>query len=138
MSYFLIQFPASSYVVHKSPAKDTFHIFYPCGLPKGKKGKKGDTSDEEGAANGPVAGWLRCKNLKVYCHFAPIPGLKDVFQNAKRRLKKAIKKGAEAYDFYTFEVTSIRKAPKDMLINYRLNQYEVEKPKRPEQFGAYN
>uniref|UniRef100_A0AAR5Q8U4 Uncharacterized protein n=1 Tax=Dendroctonus ponderosae TaxID=77166 RepID=A0AAR5Q8U4_DENPD len=113
MSYFLIQFPASSYVVHKSPANDSFHIFYPCGLPKGKQ--KSGTSDEAST----VAGWLRCRNLN----------------DAKRQLKHAVKKGAEGYDFYTFEVTSIRKAPKDMLINFRLNQYEVEKAKRPEQFG---
>lgn len=51
---------------------------------------------------------------------------------------KAAKKGGESYDFYTFEVTSIRKAPKDMLINYRLNQYELEKPKKAEQLGKFS
>ncbi|CAG9770182.1 unnamed protein product [Ceutorhynchus assimilis] len=120
MSYFLIQFADKCYTVHKSTNNDMFHIFYSSGVPQGKAGKKGNetTDDEEDESSGPMAGWLRCRNLKA----------------AKRRLKKAAK-GRESYEFYTFEVTSIRKAPKDMLINYRLNQYELEKQKQPELFG---
>ncbi|XP_050312085.1 uncharacterized protein LOC126747459 isoform X2 [Anthonomus grandis grandis] len=120
MSYFIVQFADSCYVVHKSAADDTFHIFYPKGIPKGKS--KSETTEEEDdgeESGGDLAGWLRCRDLKC----------------VKRRLKKAVNKGAESYDFYTFEVTSIRKAPKDMLINYRLNQYDLEKPRKAEQLG---
>lgn len=67
MAYFLVQFPSGCYVVHKS-VDETYHIFYPHGLPPGKK--SGETTDEEdeeegGSGGGTVAGWLRCKDLKV-------------------------------------------------------------------------
>ncbi|KAF7285882.1 hypothetical protein GWI33_009360 [Rhynchophorus ferrugineus] len=130
MSYFLVQFPDKCFVVHKSSQDKMFHIFYACGLPKGKKNKSNKKDDEEEGEEeeedeeekeqkGSVAGWLRCRNIK----------------GVKKRLRRAVRRGIESYDFYTFEVTSIRKAPKDMLINYRLNQYELAKKRKSENFG---
>ncbi|XP_030747485.1 uncharacterized protein LOC115875983 isoform X2 [Sitophilus oryzae] len=115
MAYFLIQFPDKCYVVHKSATDETFHIFFPCNLPK--KSSKDEKNAEGSSEN--VAGWLKCKTLK----------------QAKKRLKEITKKGSGSYDFYTFQVTSIRKAPKDMLINYRLNQHEMAKRRKSEKFG---
>ncbi|KAL1502117.1 hypothetical protein ABEB36_007309 [Hypothenemus hampei] len=118
MSYFLVQFPDSCFVVHKSSRDNAFHLFYPQGLPNANKGD--NTNDEEdNKGNESVAGWLYCGDLK----------------NVKRNLRKKGKKAIEAYDFYTFEIISIRKVPKDMLINYRLNQYDLLKAKKSEQFG---
>ncbi|XP_056633873.1 uncharacterized protein LOC130443327 [Diorhabda sublineata] len=55
------------------------------------------------------AGWLRCKDVK----------------QLKRHLRKKVVRGAESYTFYTFEVTSIRKAPKDLVLSHKLQMYDL-------------
>lgn len=73
-----------------------------------------------GVAKGPNAGWILCRDLK--------------------RLKKTLKKVGgrpESFHFYNFEVTSIQKAPKELLLNYKMQQYETLTEKKKEEFGKY-
>lgn len=65
MAYFLVQFPGGCYAVHRSPEDDTFHLFYPKGLPPGKKGNDTEDEEDESAGGGAAAGWLRCRDIKV-------------------------------------------------------------------------
>nr|CAH7728599.1 unnamed protein product [Callosobruchus chinensis] len=101
LSYFLVQFPNATYVIHRTP-DEMFHIFDPYGVPKSDK-----------------AGWLQCRDLA----------------QARRMLKKLIVSGGESYSFYNFEVTSIKKAPKDVIISYKLQDYNMETPIKKERIG---
>ncbi|XP_060534310.1 uncharacterized protein LOC132706790 [Cylas formicarius] len=118
MAYFLVQMADKCLVVHKS-GDGCFHVFYPHGVPRGRDTGSADRTEEDEVYTGEaMAGWLKCDDLDM----------------VKRRLSKDLPGGAESYDFYTFEVTSIRKAPRNMLINYRLNQYEMGRAVKPEKF----
>ncbi|KAJ8921144.1 hypothetical protein NQ315_013615, partial [Exocentrus adspersus] len=105
LAYFLIQFPGGCYVVHKSQ-DELFHIFDPYGFrDKGKANK---------------AGWVK---------------LKDV-----RKLKWVLKKlarssGGESCSFYNFEVTSIKKAPKDVVLSKKLDEYDLLYASKKERLG---
>lgn len=71
-----------------------------------------------GVAKGPNAGWILCRDLN--------------------KLKKTLRKVGghpETFHFYNFEVTSIQKAPKDLLMNYKMQQYETLTEKKKEEFG---
>ncbi|KAJ8954134.1 hypothetical protein NQ318_005728 [Aromia moschata] len=82
-----------------------FHLFDPYGYPH--KGKQN------------MACWVRCQDLKIL----------------KWRLKKLIVEGGESYSFYNFEVTSIRKAPKDVILSHKLQLYELEALELKERLG---
>ncbi|XP_074039689.1 uncharacterized protein isoform X2 [Leptinotarsa decemlineata] len=75
--------------------------------------------DPYGVQRSAKAGWVRCKSLK----------------QLKFRLKKLIISGGESYRFYNFEVTSIQKAPKEVLLSYRLQQYDTEMVPKKEYLG---
>lgn len=104
--YFLIQFPNTCYVIHVH--NDTYHLFDPYGRPgKGKKRK-------------PMkAGWTKYKNVN----------------KLKRKIRKDALKGAETYAFYNFEILSIKKAPKKIVLGQRMAEYEKSKEKREEHIG---
>lgn len=72
-----------------------------------------------GVAKGSNAGWTMCRNLN---------GL-------KKMIKKLIVSGAESFQFYNFEVTSIQKAPKDLLLSYKMQEYETLRGKKKEEYG---
>ncbi|KAG5881077.1 hypothetical protein JTB14_020407 [Gonioctena quinquepunctata] len=75
--------------------------------------------DPYGVSKSQKAGWVRCKNLK----------------QLKWKLKKLVIPGGESYRFYNFEVTSIQKAPKEVLLSYRLQQYDEETAAKKERLG---
>lgn len=78
--------------------------------------------DPYGVAKYANAGWLRCRNL----------------QSLKRQLSRMIVSGGESYSFYNFEVTSIIKAPRDVLINMKLQQYKLAGAEKKENLGKYS
>lgn len=105
----MIDFPNSTYVLHNY--RGLYHIFdpYAC-LSSGKPDK-----DESG-----YACWTKFATL----------------DEAKGRLKSNITPGGESYTFYTFEITSVRKAPKKLVIAQRINEFEKWKSKRDEELGS--
>lgn len=52
-------------------------------------------------------------------------------------MKKLSVRGAETFQFFNFEVTSIQKAPKEMLLSYKMQEYETSKGKMKEEFGKF-
>ncbi|KAK4878460.1 hypothetical protein RN001_010966 [Aquatica leii] len=107
--YVLLQFPNCCYVIYKH--NKYFHVFdpYPC-TPNGAA----DESDEG------KAGW---------CIF-------NTVQEMTSRIKKQIIKDGEHFLFYTFEVTSVSKAPKSLIVGQKLLDYEMNKADKPEKTGA--
>lgn len=57
------------------------------------------------------AGWTRYDNIK----------------NLKRTIEKAIPRGSESYNFYTFEVMKVRKARKREILEHKLHLYDLER-----------
>ncbi|KAF2899351.1 hypothetical protein ILUMI_06824 [Ignelater luminosus] len=107
-NYIIVQFPNQAYVIYKH--NDWYHVFdpYAC-LPNGKE----DTSESGHAC------WT----------------LFQGFNQAKERIKSQIVQKAEHYIFYTFEVSSVRKAPKKTVLSQRLLEYDLDKPVKDEQPG---
>ncbi|KAF5279335.1 hypothetical protein FQR65_LT15408 [Abscondita terminalis] len=107
--YVLLQFPNCCYAIYKH--NSYYHVFdpYPC-LPNG-------SIDEED--NGK-AGWTIFNSLLELC----------------RRIKKQIVKDGEHFIFYTFEVTSVSKAPKSLIVSQKLLEYEMEWDKKPEKIAC--
>ncbi|KAL3271891.1 hypothetical protein HHI36_022361 [Cryptolaemus montrouzieri] len=103
-SYFIVQMVGCCNVIYRG-GKNRFYLFDP--YPINKRGKP----VEDGRA-----GWIRYKSLK----------------QVKRRLRKEAFKTGGLYSFYTFEVTSIKKAPKGILVGENLHLYQLEKPKKKE------
>lgn len=106
--YVIIDFPNSSYVLHNY--RGFYHLFdpYAC-LLSGEADK-----DENG-----YACWTKFVTL----------------DEAKRRLRSNITQGGHSYTFYTFEITSVRKAPKKLVIGQRIAEFEKWKLKRDEELG---
>uniref|UniRef100_A0A6P7G2I3 Uncharacterized protein LOC114333566 isoform X1 n=2 Tax=Diabrotica virgifera virgifera TaxID=50390 RepID=A0A6P7G2I3_DIAVI len=65
--------------------------------------------DPYGQPKNQPAGWLKCRDIR----------------ELKWQLKKKILRDAKSYNFYTFEVTSITKAPKDLVISHELQTYDM-------------
>ncbi|KAJ8965790.1 hypothetical protein NQ314_003906, partial [Rhamnusium bicolor] len=105
LGYFLVQFSNACYVIHRSQ-DETYHLFDPYGYPAGE--------DKENQAC-----WVKCQDLKML----------------KWRLDKLIVPGGESYTFYSFEVTSIKKAPKDVILSAKLQDYDLEYAERRERLG---
>lgn len=105
MNYFLIQFPNACYVLHNQGGN--FHLFDPYGCEADKEGKK-----KEGKA-----GWTKFKDV----------------QELKRSIRGNIVKGSESYAFYNFEIMSIKKAPKKLVMSETMHDYEMDKDKPPEE-----
>lgn len=103
--YVIIEFPNASYVLHH--CDEFYHLFdpYPC-LPSGKP-----DADENG-----YACWTKFSSL----------------EGAKRRLIQNVIIGAESCTIYTFEITSVRKAPRKLIISQRLAETKEAKVKKPE------
>lgn len=59
-------------------------------------------------------------------------------KQVKRRLTKEAFKTGGLYAFYTFEVTSIKKAPKGLIIGHKMHLYEVPEPKKKEKICESN
>lgn len=59
-------------------------------------------------------------------------------KQVKKRLKKEAFKTGGLYSFYTFEVTSIKKAPKGIVIGHKMHLYEVDKPKKKEKICKFS
>lgn len=74
-----------------------------------------------GVAKGPNAGWTMYRDLN----------------RLKKSMKKLSVRGAETFQFFNFEVTSIQKAPKEMLLSYKMQEYETSKGKMKEEFGKF-
>lgn len=70
--------------------------------------------DKNGERKEGKAGWTKFKDV----------------DKLKRKIRKSIVKGAESYSFYNFEVMSIKKAPKKLVIEQTLHTYEVDKEKK--------
>lgn len=107
-NYIIVQFPNQAYVIYKH--NDWYHVFdpYPC-LPDGRE----DTSE---------AGYA-CWTLF------------QGFSQAKEKIKSQIVEKAEHYIFYTFEVSSVRTAPKTTVLSQRLLEYDLDRPIKEEQPG---
>lgn len=107
-NYVLVQFPNCCYAVYKH--NDFYHVFdpYPC-LPTGEQ-----DAGEEGRA-----GWT----------------LFQGFDDVRKRLKSQVAKDGEHYIFYNFEVSSVQKAPRDVVVGQRILEYELDKPIKPEDIG---
>ncbi|KAK9753098.1 hypothetical protein QE152_g3667 [Popillia japonica] len=105
----LIQFPNCCIVVYK---EDKFYYLF---SPYSWTFKNSD--NEEKTVN---AGWV-------------------LYTNEKRLKKKVksfmVKEGRGSYTFYSFEVISLRKAPKKVLMTYKLMKYETDKPVKEENMG---
>lgn len=67
----------------------------------------------------PKAHWLICQDTK----------------SLKKKLKKLVIPGGESFQFYNFEVTSIQKAPKEILLSYKLMQYHTDIEGKKEKLG---
>lgn len=65
------------------------------------------------------AGWTKYKNVN----------------KLKRKIRKDALKGAESYAFYNFEILSIKKAPKKIVLSQRMKEYEKSKEKKEEHIG---
>lgn len=55
-----------------------------------------------------------------------------------KRMRKQLRKltrGAETFQFYNFEVTSIQKAPKELLLSYKMQEYASVAETKKEEFG---
>ncbi|KAF5281690.1 hypothetical protein FQA39_LY17711 [Lamprigera yunnana] len=107
--YVLVQFPNCCYVIYKH--NTYFHVFdpYPC-LPNGiaSINKKG------------LAGWTIFNNL----------------EQAKTRIRYQVIKNGEHFLFYSFEITSISKAPKSLIVGQRMLQYEMNYEEKPEKITS--
>lgn len=114
MCCFLVQFSCACYAVYKS-TDDVYHMFDPYG-PVNFKHKKEKY----------MAGWVRCKNL-------------DKLQKRMGRMIRVQKVGN--FQFYTFEITSIKKASKDLTVSHRLHCVCVDDRRKKkdelEKFGQY-
>lgn len=84
-----------------------FHIFDPYGFPNRGKPNK--------------AGWVKFKD----------------FRKMRLGLKKLVKSGGEAFKFYNFEVTSIKKAPKNVVLSNKLEEYDLLYAGKKERFGKW-
>lgn len=65
------------------------------------------------------AGWVRFKDVN----------------RMKHGLRRLVKDGGEGYNFYNFEVTSIKKAPKDVALKTRMEEYDLLYSHRKERAG---
>ncbi|CAG9829601.1 unnamed protein product, partial [Diabrotica balteata] len=72
--------------------------------------------DPYGQPKNQPAGWLKCRDIR----------------ELKWQLKKKILRDSKSYNFYTFEVTSITKAPKDLVISHELQTYDMVTAERKE------
>ncbi|CAH0548624.1 unnamed protein product [Brassicogethes aeneus] len=93
MNCFLVQFPCACYCVFKSD--EFYHLFDPYGPINFKKKKRKYK-----------AGWVRCQTL-------------EKLQKRLHRIGRFQK--VQNYTFYSFEVTSIRRAPKEISLRQRLH-----------------
>ncbi|XP_023310427.1 uncharacterized protein LOC108904110 [Anoplophora glabripennis] len=82
-----------------------FHVFDPYGYPGKGKANK--------------AGWVRFKDSN----------------KLRMGLKRLVKGGREHFSFYNFEVTSVKKAPKDVILSSKLEEYDFLYASRRERFG---
>ncbi|KAB0791416.1 hypothetical protein PPYR_03216 [Photinus pyralis] len=107
--YILMQFPNCCYVIYKHTSY--FHVFdpYPC-LQNG-------AADPSEAG---FAGWTIFNTL----------------DEVKERIKNQIVPDGNHFIFYTFEVTSVSKAPKSLIIGQKLMDYELDQKTKPEKIAA--
>ncbi|CAH1118613.1 unnamed protein product [Phaedon cochleariae] len=75
--------------------------------------------DPYGVPKSQKAGWTRFKDAR----------------HLKRRLRRIVVAGGESYKFYTFEMTSIQKAPKGLVLSHKLEEYEMEAAVKKEYHG---
>ncbi|KAK5638442.1 hypothetical protein RI129_012737 [Pyrocoelia pectoralis] len=107
--YVLMQFPNCCYVIYKHTTY--FHVFdpYPCS----------ENGKSDGSEKG-FAGWTIFNNL----------------EEVKNRIKGQMVPDGNHFIFYTFEVTSVSKAPKSLIIGQKLMDYEIDQKTKPEKIGA--
>lgn len=108
MHYFMIQFAHKCYLFHTKDG--CCHLFDPYGCPKQKNKKKKEEKDG-GDDEAPMAGWTKYTEAR----------------KLKQNIQKTIPRGCESYDFYTYEITAVRKAPKKAILEQRLHMYELER-----------
>nr|XP_015836513.1 PREDICTED: uncharacterized protein LOC657194 isoform X1 [Tribolium castaneum] len=52
-----------------------------------------------------------------------------------KRIRKNLAKGGESYNFHCFEIMTINKAPKSVIVSNRVKKYKIPKGKKPEIVG---
>lgn len=107
----MVQFPNCCIVVYKE--ESVYYLFNPYSW------TYKNSDNQENKVN---AGWI-------------------LYTNEKRLRNKVksfmVKDGRGSYAFYSFEVISLRKAPKKVLIGHKLQKYEPDKQPKQEVMGNY-
>ncbi|CAH2040497.1 unnamed protein product, partial [Iphiclides podalirius] len=110
LRYVIIRFPQCSMVICQTDGY--YHLFDPNPPPNGEvpetelEGKGTETSGGKNQRSSSVATWTLYRSLEALI----------------RRIKKVVTgKSVDEPEFYTFELTSVKKAPKHSALNYRLS-----------------
>ncbi|XP_044260522.1 uncharacterized protein LOC123008655 [Tribolium madens] len=77
---------------------------------------------------------------KIYHLFDPNDGKASWtrysnFAKLIKRIRKNLTKGGESYNFHSFEIMTINKAPKSVIVSNRVKKYKIPKGKKPEIVG---
>ncbi|XP_068622996.1 uncharacterized protein [Battus philenor] len=107
LRYVIIKFPQCSIVICQT--NGYYHLFDPNPAPRGElpeTGSEGEMSKGKAKKSaGSVASWTLYRSIEALI----------------RRIKKSISKGVDQPEFYTFELTSVKTAPRHSALNYRLS-----------------
>ncbi|XP_028030016.1 uncharacterized protein LOC114242909 [Bombyx mandarina] len=105
LRYVIVRFPQCSIVVCQT--EGYFHLFDPYSPPSDDPAvKETDSVQEDKKKPGPVASWTLYRTMDALI----------------RRIKKSsFGKAIDTPEFYTFELTSVKTAPRHSALNYRLS-----------------